>query len=203
MKIRNLLPIVFLLSSSYALAQSTSRQLATSREMAKLSKALKEEKWPLAESLASHYMRRVADGDSSYQAGQLRYLHILSCAGCVLNGYLSFDSIRPRVLPYVGKSIVLGIHPVVPPGQKSGSNMIGVSIAADSIGFTTVTNRRETGILTFEYAPFPRPLDLGSHRGERAQFRGILGSIEFNSHESAFWIMSLQISDATIAYDNK
>lgn len=188
---KNFLLTIFLFVGLF----QTSGQSLSYDDFKELIPYLVSEDWKSAFKQSGILLKSAGKDTSEFRAIIL-YINILSAAGMVTEGQMSYKELKKNVLKYKGQKIIMSAHPVT---TKEGALNQIKFYDSDSTktAFTAATNIEGVNILCFEKFTFKEGINLDLFP-EKSIVRcgGTLENIETNPNESLIWILRLTVTDA-------
>jgi len=134
-----------------------------------------------------------AEKDTSEIKAMTIYLNILSAAGMVTEGKMTYDELEKKIMKFEGQKIIMFPHPLK---KENDSSLNLTKLISQKEAFTIVANKKGTNILSFEKIYFKDELNISKSQDMVVHCGGILEKIEMNPNKSDIWILVLTINEA-------
>lgn len=156
---------------------------------------LQKEDWQSAYNASSKLLEE-NEVDNDDPRAIVLYINILSGAGLVAQGKLTYEQLEAKILPYQGQHILMASHPLSIKGEDTMNKTFFSETDSTFEAFTTSTNKGGTNILCFEKFYFDEKVLTNQYKNSMVRCGGKLEKIEFNPNKSTIWILRLTIKDA-------
>lgn len=156
---------------------------------------LKAEDWNSSFNESSKFLLSAEKDTSDFKAIVL-YINILSAAGMVTKGEMTYSELEKNVMKFQGQRIIMSAHPVT---AKDGAlRQIKFDITdTKNEAFCSATNASGQNILCFEKFIFKDKINLNDFPDHSfVRCGGTLAKIETNPNKSMIWILRLTVKDA-------
>jgi hypothetical protein len=163
-------------------------------------KALVQENWSTAFALSAENLKRAGEAATDpKKLAMLRYVYLLSAAGKVFEGTMTYDELEKAVKDHVGKQIAFPPRPIKLECQGE-FNLICGSEKEKNKAMVTASNRKATSIFAFEYIEFKDKVDFAKNAGKKGEITGIIKDIAPNPNKTTIVILRIYVSDGHIDF---
>jgi hypothetical protein len=184
-----MLVFIFLHSVS---AQTT----ITAEDCAKLRQSLNSENWLYLYKESSKLLKS-AELDTSDFRAEVLYMNLISAAGMVTIGQMTFNLLQKNIMKYEGQKIICSMRPVTMFDGKFGEIKLFASENSYE-AFASITNSKKVNILSFEKFVIKDKIDIYEYQQSNIHCGGILEKIETNPSHSITWVLRLTVKDAFV-----
>lgn len=153
---------------------------------------LQSENWSSAFK-ESEILLTNTEKDTSDIKAMTIYINILSAAGMVTEGKMTYYELEKKIIKFEGQKIIMLTHPIK---KNNDSSLNFTKLISQEEAFTIVSNKKGTNILSFEKIYFKDKLNISKFQDTAVLCGGILEKIEMNPNKSDIWILVLTIKDA-------
>ncbi len=175
---------------------SSTAQPVTKEDCIQLNTALSSENWKHVFKESTKLLKQAENDSSDYRAIVL-YMNLMSAAGMVTIGEMTFKELEKNVMKYQGQKIITSSRPVTMENGKFGATKL---FAAEKSyeAFTSVTNSKKVNILSFEKFIIKDKINIYEYQQTNVHCGGILEKIETNPSQSITWVLRLTVKDAFV-----
>lgn len=178
---------IFLLGTLHSLSQTI-----TYENFKSLIPYLQNENWSSAFKESEILLNKAEKDTSEYEAITI-YINILSAAGMVTDGKMTYEELEKKVMKFQGQKIIMSAHPIK---KENGSGLNFTKLISSNEAFTIASNKKGINILCFEIIYFKEDINISDLQNSTIRCGGILDKIEMNPNKSDIWILRLIVKDA-------
>lgn len=159
-------------------------------EWSEIVKAFNDEDWDKSLRLVSLSQNKLKAENANKELARLRYLHLYSLAGKVVDGKATYDDLAKYATPMIGKEFLMPSREISTDCVRK-LNYICPVAGNDKALRVSAINKSATSIITFDYIIMIEKLDVAANSGKQLFLSGKLKKVELNPTQSTIWIMRL------------
>jgi len=178
---------LFLLGTLNSLSQTI-----THENFKSLIPYLQNENWSSAFKESEILLNNTEKDTSEFKAITI-YINILSAAGMVTEGKMTYEELENKIMKFQGQKIIMSAHPIK---KEKDSSLNFTQLISSKEAFTIASNKKGINILCFEKAYFKDEINIPEFQDSLVRCGGILEKIEMNPNKSNIWVLRLIVSNA-------